>query len=255
MNADGSDAVAYDPQPAGGETVDKGQIINFFENPIVADLDPSSPGLEVLKGGLTLNQLVNIGVATGQNLPYNQVLQAWDGQTGEELPAFPQAVEDFQLLSSPAVADVSGASGPEAILGTGLYLLRDINAQGQEGAGWPKFTGGWIYGVPGDRGRRRRRQARGLRQHARGLLFPVGHEPPRLRHERPVVDLAPRREVDRRLRHRFAAARLADGPQRHPPPLQPFGHPELEAARGRLDVRQPVALQGDRVTESDPPPG
>ena len=112
VNADGSDAVAYDPQPAGGETVDKGQIINFFENPIVADLDPLSPGLEVLKGGFTLDQLVNIGVATGQNLPYNQVLQAWDGQTGEELPAFPQAVEDFQLLSSPAVADVSGASAP-----------------------------------------------------------------------------------------------------------------------------------------------
>jgi subtilase family protein/VCBS repeat protein len=148
VNADGSSAVTYDPQPAGGETVDKGQIINFFENPVVADLDPSSPGLEVLKGGFTLDQLVNIGVATGQNLPYNHVLQAWNGGAGEELPAFPQAVEDFQLLSSPAVADVSGASGPEAILGTGLYLLRDINAQGQEGAGWPKFTGGWIFAVP-----------------------------------------------------------------------------------------------------------
>jgi Subtilase family len=148
INGDGSTATGYDPQPASGETVDKSQILNLFENPIVADFDPSTPGLEVLKGGLTLNQLVNIGVGTGQNLPYNHVLQAWSGSTGEELPAFPQAVEDFQLLSSPAVADVSDASGPEAIVGTGLYLLRDINAQGQEGTGWPKFTGGWIFATP-----------------------------------------------------------------------------------------------------------
>ena len=63
-----------------------------------------------MKGGLTLNQLVNLGVAVGQNLPYNHVMQAWNGQTGASLPAFPQAVEDYQLLSSPAVADVSAAA-------------------------------------------------------------------------------------------------------------------------------------------------
>ncbi|HMC06802.1 MAG TPA: S8 family serine peptidase, partial [Solirubrobacterales bacterium] len=148
IRGSGATAVGYDPQPGSGEAVDKSQTINFFENPIVANFDPSTSGLEVLKGGITLNQLVNVGIATGQNLPYNHVLQAWDGQTGEELPAFPQAVEDYQLLSSPAVADVSDASGPETIVGTGLYLLRDINAQGQEGAGWPKFTGGWINAVP-----------------------------------------------------------------------------------------------------------
>ena len=34
------------------------------------------------------------------------------------------------------------------IVGTGLYYLRNINSTGAEGAGWPKFTGGWLFGVP-----------------------------------------------------------------------------------------------------------
>jgi hypothetical protein len=92
--------------------------------------------------------VVNVGLFWGQNFPYNHVLQAWNGKTGSSLPAFPQAVEDYQLFSSPVVADVSDAGGVEAIVGTGLYLLRDINAAGHEGHGWPKFTGGWLFGVP-----------------------------------------------------------------------------------------------------------
>ena len=147
-NGDGSLVTTYDASPAGGEHVDKARVLNLFENPIVADLDTSAAGPEVIKGGLTLNQLVNLGVAVGQNLPYNHVVQAWNGQNGTSLPAFPQAVEDYQLLSSPAVADVSDAAGKEILVGTGLYYLRNINASGAEGAGWPKFTGGWIFGVP-----------------------------------------------------------------------------------------------------------
>ena len=144
---DGTVITTYDSTPGGGEHVDKTKVLNLFENPIVADLQPGG-GLEVIKGGLTLNQLLNIGVATGQNLPYNHVVQAWNGATGESLPAFPQAVEDFQLLSSPAVADVSDAPGPEIVVGTGLYYLRNLNASGTEGAGWPKFTGGWNFETP-----------------------------------------------------------------------------------------------------------
>jgi Subtilase family len=147
FRADGSRITVYDPTPATGENVDKSRVLNLFENPIVANLD-GKPGLEVIKGGLTLNQLVNLGIATGQNLPYNHVVQAWDAKTGDSLPAFPQAVEDYQLLSSPAVADVSDAPGNEILVGTGLYYLRDFNADGTEGKGFPKFTGGWLYSVP-----------------------------------------------------------------------------------------------------------
>jgi hypothetical protein len=146
-NADGSNAVTYDASPSGGEHIDKTKVLNLFENPIAANIDGVA-GPEIIKGGVTLNQLVNIGVGVGQNLPYNHVVQAWNALTGAELPNFPQAVEDFQLLSSPAVADVSDAPGNEIVVGTGLYYLRDISATGVEGTGWPKFTGGWIFATP-----------------------------------------------------------------------------------------------------------
>ena len=62
----------------------------------------------------------------------------------------------------------------------------------------------------------RRRQARGHDHDARGQHVHVGHRPARLRHERRVVDLAPRRVEHGRLRHRHAAARHADaGSPRH----------------------------------------
>ncbi len=146
-NGDGSNAADYDSEPGGGEHVDKSKVINLFENPIAANIDGVA-GPEIIKGGVTLNQVVNLGVAVGQNLPYNHVVQAWNAQTGASLPSFPQAVEDYQLLSSPAVADVSDAPGNEVIVGTGLYYLRNFNVAGIEGAGWPKFTGGWIFATP-----------------------------------------------------------------------------------------------------------
>jgi subtilase family protein len=154
-NGDGSNAVQYDSEPSGGEHVDKSKVLNLFENPIAANIDGNA-GPEIIKGGITLNQLVNIGVGVGQNLPYNHVIQAWNAQTGAELPSFPQAVEDFQLLSSPSVADVSNTPGNEILVGTGLYYLRSLNVTGLEGAAtdcssllcWPKFTGGWIFATP-----------------------------------------------------------------------------------------------------------
>jgi hypothetical protein len=146
-DGDGRLKTTLDPAPATGEHADKSRVLNLFEHPIAADLD-GAPGVEVVKGGLTLNGLVNLGIAVGQNLPYNHVLQAWDSATGGALAAFPQAVEDYQLLSSPAVADVGGGAEREAVVGTGLYLLRAVSASGAEPPGFPKFTGGWLYAVP-----------------------------------------------------------------------------------------------------------
>jgi hypothetical protein len=87
LRGDGSTRTTFDSSPGGGEAVDKSKVLNLFENPIVADLD-GLPGLEVMRGGLTLNGLVNLGIAVGQNLPYNHVVQAWNGATGQSLPAY-----------------------------------------------------------------------------------------------------------------------------------------------------------------------
>lgn len=57
-------------------------------------------------------------------------------------------VEDYTLLSQPAIADVDGLPGNEVVQGTGLYLVHAFNALGLEAASFPKFTGGWNYATP-----------------------------------------------------------------------------------------------------------
>ena len=177
-NGDGSNAAQYDSEPAGGEHVDKEKVINLFENPIAANIDGVG-GPEIIKGGVTLNQVVNLGVAVGQNLPYNHVVQAWNAETGASLPTFPQAVEDFQLLSSPMVADLSDAPGNEVVVGTGLYYLRNFNVAGHRGHRLAEVHRR-VDLRHADRGRRgRRRRPRGDDAHARGLRLHVGHRPAR----------------------------------------------------------------------------
>ena len=252
-DGDGSTIVNYDSQPQSGETVDKSKVLNLFENPVVANLDGSG-GLEVVKGGQTLLGLVNLGILTGQNLPYNHVLQSWSAEPsgqGQSLPAFPQAVEDYQLLSSPAVADVSDAPGNEAIVGTGLYLIRNINSTGVEGTGWPKFTGGWNFSRALGRRHRRQRQPRGRRATREGFsfLWDTGADACG-GGQRAVVDLPPRRVQQRRLRDRRAAARDAAataGVER-----EGGGRPaELDRARRRLALRTRLRLPDPALHRSD----
>jgi hypothetical protein len=145
--ADGQSKVDYKPEPAtSSETVSRSYVVNTFEYPSVANLNGGDT-LEVLKGGITIEGVANL-LLVGQNAPYNHVMQAWDGASGDPLPGWPQAVEDYQWGSNPAVADVSDAPGNEVLAPTGLYTVRNMNAQGIEGAGWPKFTGGWNMATP-----------------------------------------------------------------------------------------------------------
>ena len=72
----------------------------MFEHPVIADLG-GEPGPEVLKAGITLNAVLNLALLPGQNLPYNHVLQAWTGGSGESLPDYPQAIEDYQYSDQP----------------------------------------------------------------------------------------------------------------------------------------------------------
>ena len=165
---------------------------------------------------MTLNQVVNLGVAVGQNLPYNHVVQAWNGQTGASLPTFPQAVEDFQLLSSPMVADVSDALGNEVLVGTGLYYLRNFNVAGIEGdrAGRSSPAAGSSR-RPRSATRTATATSRSRRSRARASRS-VWDTPASLRHQRRVVDVPPRRVEHRRLRHRHPPTRDAHAARRQP---------------------------------------
>ncbi|MBA2282009.1 MAG: S8 family serine peptidase, partial [Acidimicrobiia bacterium] len=121
------------------------QLVNLAEYPVIGDLGDGT--LSIAKGGATLNTAINL-LLVGQNLPYDHVLQVYDATTGEYRPGFPHAVEDYMILSTPAIADAGGGPEREVIVGTGLYLIHAFGPLGQEAPGFPKLTGGWNYAVP-----------------------------------------------------------------------------------------------------------
>jgi hypothetical protein len=60
----------------------------------------------------------------------------------------PVPIEDYTLLVSHAVADITGDNYPEVMLGTGGYFVHAVDACGCEAPAWPKFTDGWIVATP-----------------------------------------------------------------------------------------------------------
>ena len=126
--------------PAGSRLSDPSKILNLFEYVSVGDVDGLGR-LSAFKGGLSLGAVVNLAVV-GQNVPQSHALQGWDVATGQYRPAWPVPVEDYMLLTQPAITDVDGTGGPEVVQGTGLYLMHAFDRLGQEAAGFPKFTGG-----------------------------------------------------------------------------------------------------------------
>jgi hypothetical protein len=145
VDGDGQTLSTY--ENAAGNTIDQGPILNLADYTSVGDLSGGDTPL-VLKGGLTLNGAANL-LAPNQNLPFSHVEQAWDPATGQAVPGYPRATDDFQLLSQGSVAQVAGG-GPErqVLVGTGLYQLHAYGPDGAEAEGWPKFAGGWIQSTP-----------------------------------------------------------------------------------------------------------
>jgi hypothetical protein len=144
---DGNGSTIRTYQGAAANCPDQGPVINLADYPSIGDLSGNGTP-DVVKGGLTLNGVANL-LAVNQNLPFCHVEQAWDPATGDALPGYPRATDDFQLLSEASIARVAG-SGPQrqALMGTGLYQLHAYGPTGTEAPGWPKFTGGWIESTP-----------------------------------------------------------------------------------------------------------
>ncbi len=145
VNGAGATVSAY--QNAAANCPDQGPIINLADYPSIGDLAGTGTP-DVIKGGGTANLAANL-LAINQNLPFCHVVQAWNASTGLAVPGYPRATDDFQLVTQPAVARVSGPGpGSQALIGTGLYQLHAYGANGSEAAGWPKFTGGWLEATP-----------------------------------------------------------------------------------------------------------
>jgi hypothetical protein len=105
----------------------------------------SSTGLESI--------LLALGQAGEAALP--QVYEkAWDVQSGQVLPGFPQRQDGFPFYDAPITADVSASSGGtrDAIEANDNYFIHAWGPTGAEAPGFPKYTGQWtgFVGAVGD---------------------------------------------------------------------------------------------------------
>ena len=129
---------------ASSDATDRTGTINLFESASIGRLDPAT-GPAIVKYGLSLSDVANL-LLTGQNVPYNHLIGAYNAQTGLPLPAFPRITDDFQFLSSSDVANVNGGAANQVLAGTGLGLLHAYDgATGLDVSGFPKVTGGWLF--------------------------------------------------------------------------------------------------------------
>jgi len=83
-----------------------------------------------------------------QQLGGENHITAWNPGTGQMLDAFPALMDDLQFYTGPSVVDVDGDGLPEVIEGSGGFLLRAYNVNGETPPGWPKLTGRWIVSPP-----------------------------------------------------------------------------------------------------------
>ena len=83
-----------------------------------------------------------------QRIHYEHIVAGWDAASGDYLSAFPVPVEQFQILTAPAIADVNGDGGAEVIAGTSGLLLHAFGPDGFDVDTWPKQTGGWLFAAP-----------------------------------------------------------------------------------------------------------
>ena len=242
VDGDGSDVSSYTNTAANSP--DQGPVINLADYPSIGDLSGNDNPL-VLKGGLTVNGAANL-LAVNQNLPFSHVEQAWDPSDGSPVAGYPLATDDFQLVSQASVGRVSGsgadAPGPGRDRPLQPPRLRPRRRRGRRLAEVHRRL---AAGDPGDRRRRRRRRPRRRHPHPRGLVVPVEHRRRRLRRlERGVVDLPPRRALERQLRHRRASPGLSRGPDREPRPGRRLGHLRVDRPRRRLALRHRRPLPG-----------
>ncbi len=121
--------------------------VSLFGGPALGRLntdayaDPAAP-----TAGLT--RVIDIQ-ASDLQLPADDHLSAWNGNSGNTFTGLPRTTPDMAFFVTPAIFDLDGDSRSETIAGNGLYTLSAFNADGGAPRGWPKLTGGWLVGTPG----------------------------------------------------------------------------------------------------------
>jgi hypothetical protein len=103
----------------------------------------------VQAGSATTDVVTGIVETPGVGVRVRSSLEAWNPETGTNLPQYTKPVQGLPFLSAPAIADVSGSGKPDIVLGGDSGALQAWDGStGQPLAGWPKWTGGWSLFTP-----------------------------------------------------------------------------------------------------------
>ena len=143
----------YSLSPGPGSTLDGMTFLGGTGSPLVADTDGDgepelyAPLLPMRMGTLRTKPGVPIDVPLALG-GWPLVASAAPGGRVPMLGGFPRRMEDLMLFTRAAAVDVDGDGTREVLMGSGGYLLHAF-ARGGEAAGFPKFTGGWIFSAPG----------------------------------------------------------------------------------------------------------
>jgi hypothetical protein len=125
-----------------------GTSLLALSGPVLSTLGPSAPGVHVVAPTASIGELLDEAEPADQT-PHDTQVSAWSASSGTFDAGYPQLMNDLMFLSQPIVADVAGpAAGPYVVGASATYDVRALNANGQEAAGFPKFTGGWVVNSP-----------------------------------------------------------------------------------------------------------
>lgn len=121
-------------------------------SPLLADTD--GDGEPELYAPLLPFRMLTLRSKPGVPLDVPLVLGGWRIGRGvgdldvPMLAGYPRRMEDLMIFAGPSAADVDADGEQEVLMGSGGYLLHAFKRTGGEAAGFPKFTGGWIFSTP-----------------------------------------------------------------------------------------------------------
>src|SRR6185437_9819032 len=124
-------------------------LVHFTTTASLGELGPAGTLTAVQAGSASTDVITGIVETPGLGVRVRSAVEAWNPETGANLPQYTQPVQGLPFLSAPALADVSGSGKPDIVLGGDSGALQAWDGTtGQPLAGWPKWTGGWTLFTP-----------------------------------------------------------------------------------------------------------
>ncbi|MDP6932364.1 MAG: FG-GAP-like repeat-containing protein [Myxococcota bacterium] len=123
----------------------EGGFVQIASVPSFGDMDGDDVP-DLIQGGS--GTMWFMGMVVNTYVDFQHLVGGWSGATGDSLAGWPRQIEDWQLFTSAAIADLDGDGKAEAIHGSAGYVLHAWNSDGDSPDGWPKFTGQWLLASP-----------------------------------------------------------------------------------------------------------